>query len=86
MERYYTTNLTYVGAAMVLGCASESGLNTRYTIAIDTAPAVTQRTFRVSATPIGSQLASDTACGTLTLNQAQLRTYSGSAASTNECW
>jgi type IV pilus assembly protein PilE len=84
MERFYTTNLTYVGVAPVLGCSTESGMNTRYTIAVDAG--ATQRTFRVSATPILNQLAQDTQCGTLTLNQAQLRTYSGTASSINDCW
>ena len=34
MERYYTTNLTYVGAAPVLGCQTEGGLDTRYTLTL----------------------------------------------------
>jgi type IV pilus assembly protein PilE len=86
MERYYTTNLTYVGAAPVLGCATESNLDQRYTFAVDDPPTPTQRTYRVSATPIGAQLTADTLCGVLTLNQAGLRTEGGTATSTNECW
>jgi type IV pilus assembly protein PilE len=86
MERFYTTNLTYVGAAPVLGCATEGALDTRYTFAVDAAPAVTQRTFQVSATPIGTQLARDTLCGVLTLNQANVRGEGGTAATATECW
>jgi len=84
MERFYTTNLTYVGAAPALQCFTDSNLNTRYTFDIN--PAAAQRTYRVRATPIGVQATRDTLCGTLTLNQAGLRTESGTAASTNECW
>src|SRR4051794_4763177 len=71
MERYYTTNMTYVGAdaaliAGPLGCQSESALDTRYTIRADITPP-TQRTFTVVATPIAVQLTRDTQCGTLSL-------------------
>ena len=52
MERYYTTNLTYVGAAPVLGCQTESQLNLKYTIDVTTT-AATQRTYMVTATPQG---------------------------------
>jgi type IV pilus assembly protein PilE len=86
MERFYTTNMTYVGADAVLtiGCATESALNTRYTI--DLSPASTQRTYTIRATPIGAQATRDTECGVLTLNQAGLRTEGGTATSTTPCW
>lgn len=86
MERFYTTNLTYVGADAVLnmGCANESGMNTRYTITAN-APAPTQRTFTVVATPIGVQLTRDTACGTLTINEVGTRTATGTEGVAG-CW
>jgi type IV pilus assembly protein PilE len=84
LERYYTTNMTYVGGTLALGCATESSLNTRYTI--DLSPASTQRTYTIRATPIGAQLTRDTQCGVLTVNQAGLRTEGGTATSTNDCW
>jgi len=86
MERFYSTNMTYVGAdaVLALGCATESSLDTRYTI--DLNPASTQRAYRIRATPIGVQATRDTKCGVLTLNQAGLRTEGGTATSTNECW
>lgn len=83
MERFYTTNMTYIGAAPNLGCFTESNLGARYTFDIN--PAAAQRTYRVRAVPIGAQLAGDTQCGTLTLNQAGLRTESGSGT-VNDCW
>jgi len=84
MERWYTTNLTYVGApaGVGLGCQTEGGLNTRYTI---TAGTLAQNTYTLTATPVGAQLTGDTQCGTLTLNQAGVRTKSGSGTVAN-CW
>jgi type IV pilus assembly protein PilE len=85
MERYYTSNMTYVGAegALTLGCMSESGLDTKYTFAATPAP--TQRTFTIAATPIGVQLTRDTECGTLTLDEVGTRTKSGSGTLA-KCW
>ena len=75
--------LTYVGAALPAGgCRNDGGLNSRYTITVDT---LTQNTYRVVATPIGAQLARDTACGTLTLDQTGERGKSGSSDVT-QCW
>ncbi len=82
MERYYTSNLSYVGAAPVLGCQNEGGLNLRYTLTVDT---LAQNTYRLVATPIGTQLSNDAVCGVLTLNQSGARTISGTG-STSECW
>jgi type IV pilus assembly protein PilE len=84
MERYYTTNLTYVGAAPALGCQTESQLNLKYTIDVTTT-AATQRTYMVTATPQGAQVTRDANCGTLTLNQAGTRTASGSGG-VAACW
>ena len=81
-ERQFTTALTYVpAAAPVMGCATESQLNTRYTITT----AATARTYTVTATPAGVQATRDARCGTLTLDQAGVRTRSG-AAPMEDCW
>jgi type IV pilus assembly protein PilE len=87
MERFYTTNLTYVNAdggdgTLGMGCETESRLNSRYTITVDN---LAQRTFRLVATPIAVQLAKDAQCGTLTLDQTGTRTKSGTATLA-ECW
>jgi type IV pilus assembly protein PilE len=83
MERRYTSQQNYdVGAAPVLGCQTDGNLNTRYTITVDT---LAQNTYRVVATPVGAQITSDTACGTLTLDQAGTRTESG-ASDVAQCW
>jgi type IV pilus assembly protein PilE len=79
MERYYTTNMTYVGANPALGCETESNLDTKYTF--DLNPAPTQRTYRIRAVPLDAQQDRDTQCGTLSLNQAGTRT-----PNTDGCW
>jgi type IV pilus assembly protein PilE len=84
MERFYTTQQTYVGAGagLALGCQTDGGLNARYTLTVDT---LAQNTYRVVATPVGAQLTGDTACGTLTLDQAGTRGKSGSSDEAY-CW
>jgi type IV pilus assembly protein PilE len=83
MERRYTTQQNYdVGAVPLQGCQTEGNLDTRYTLTVDT---LAQNTYRVVATPIGAQVTSDAACGTLTLDQAGTRTESGSS-DVAQCW
>jgi type IV pilus assembly protein PilE len=84
MERYYTANLTYVGAAPGnLPCSRENDLNRRYTIGLRSA--ATARAYTLDATPIGTQLAVDAQCNRLTLDQTGARTVSGSAGR-DACW
>lgn len=78
MERYYTTKLTYVGAAPALGCATASNMNSRYTF---TVTGINQGAYTVNATPIGAQLTNDTLCGTLKVDHKGLRT-----AASSSCW
>lgn len=84
MERYYTTRLTYVGAAPALGCATDGGLDDRYSFSVSV-PASATRSYTVAATPTGVQLANDTLCGSLTLNQLGVRTASGTGG-VAQCW
>jgi len=76
LERYYTTNLTYVGAAPNLACRTNGNLNQRYTIAVGN---LGGNTYRVTATPRGGQTADE--CGTLTLDQTGARGAAGA-----QCW
>ena len=92
MERYYTTNLRYdhdtsaasvanpISTGMVLDCGSaqQTGANYDYT-----APTLTASGYTLNATPKGAQLAADTQCGTLSLDQSGNRLPSGSG---NTCW
>lgn len=96
MERFYTTNLRYnqtaAGAAVALplgGCRTD----------LETAPASynfsftagepTALTYIIQAVPQGSQAAGDTACGTLGINQAGVKTVLGGStvpADVRYCW
>jgi type IV pilus assembly protein PilE len=82
MERFYTSNMTYVGAAPNLGCTTENDLDTRYTLAVNI---VDQRNYTVTATPLGQQAKLDGRCGTLSLDQSGQRGASGSAG-VAVCW
>ncbi len=67
VERYRSTNMTYVGAT--IDASSEYGL---YSLAL----AATADTFTVTATATGPQ-AADTACTPLTLNHLGVKTPAG---------
>lgn len=81
MERFYTTNMTYVGAAPNLGCRTNGNLNQRYNIAVGN---LGTSTYSVTATPIGAQVR-DAECGTLGIDQAGARSRTGSGA-LGSCW
>nr|WP_178091505.1 type IV pilin protein [Halopseudomonas laoshanensis] len=78
MERYYSTNLTYVAAAPTLGCTTESNMDSRYTFALSN---VARATYTVTAARVdGSPQANDT-CGDLGL------THTGAKTAANAtCW
>jgi type IV pilus assembly protein PilE len=93
MDRNYTTCLAYnktgSGCATsvsnttlpVLSCTTD--LTTSYTISLSASPTLTISSFQLEAAPVtGGPQANDTACGTLTLNQAGVK----GAASTSGCW
>jgi type IV pilus assembly protein PilE len=80
MERYFTTNNTYVGADVVSAVSPKgaTGADVKYNISF-TAGEPTATTFKIQAVPAGSQTADS--CGTLELwnTGKQLPTTSG-------CW
>ena len=83
MERYYTTNLSYKGAALPgLDCASpqRTGANSQYGVASASTAA-----YSITAAPTGAQLSRDTQCGTLSINQVGTRGATGSAGVAG-CW
>ena len=79
MERYRTTNLTYVGAPDPAQCGPD--LDAFYTIAVGN---VTAKTFTLTADPKGAQT-KDTKCGKLGITQSGVRTTSGEGGEA-ECW
>ena len=83
MERYYTTNQTYVGATLpALTCRGE--LTQFYTFAVTAGATAT--TFAVTAAPQGQQSTRDGAkCGTLGLNHTGARSATGTQGAAG-CW
>jgi type IV pilus assembly protein PilE len=84
-ERYYTTNLTYVGIPTptpAAGCVADLVNSGRYTFPAPTG--VSARTYVYTATATGAQL-QDTKCLNLTINQTGAKTISGSG-SASECF
>lgn len=90
MERFYTTNLRYhqdlTGTAVAipdLGCRKD--LEGSYALAFQATP--TASTYSVQATPIGRQLAKDTSCLIMRIDQTGARTVTGSwSATPNNCF
>jgi type IV pilus assembly protein PilE len=82
-ERYLLDNRSYAASMTTLGYATvPSEVSSRYDIA--TAPVTGPPPgYTITATPKGSQLSGDTACGTLTLTNTGTRSASGGGAG---CW
>jgi type IV pilus assembly protein PilE len=93
MERYYTTNLRYdqdTGGTKQttldttgFDCASTQQTGSNYQYSFPDSP--TQSAYVIQAVPLGRQLAKDTLCGTLKLDQAGTRTISGTGTVAG-CW
>jgi len=82
MERYYTSNLSYTGAAVpALTCVTD--VAGRYSFAFATAQP-TATTYIINAAPAGAQV-QDTRCGTLSITQAGVKGVSGTDTVAN-CW
>jgi type IV pilus assembly protein PilE len=77
LERYYSVNRTYVGAALPFAVSPRDGAggSPYYNLALN-AVAGPPSTYTITATPINSQTG-DVRCGTLTVNQLGQKFYSG---------
>ena len=85
-ERYLLDARTYAADMTALGMTVPTNVSANYTIATNGA-AGPPPTYTVTATPIGKQLADDTECGTLTINQANTKTIgSGATGTVASCW
>ena len=88
MERVYASNVRYDqnnGAATALptvACSTELGAH--YTLGFASGQPQ-QRTFTLQAAPQGRQASADTRCGTLSIDQANVKGKSGTA-SVADCW
>lgn len=87
-ERYYTTNLTYVGLPsgtnpFGLTCTTDKGLNNYYSFSVSN---VAARAYTVSTTATSAQQSSDPEhCSTMSINQTGARSVSG-GGSLNTCF
>lgn len=81
-ERYLVDNRAYAANLGTLGMSVPAAQATRYDVAV--APnAALPPGYSIVATPKGSQLAGDAACGSLTLTSAGAKSASGSGT---DCW
>lgn len=75
--------------ATTLAALSISSLPTevsgKYTVAITADNAAAPPTYTITATPIGTQLARDTKCGAVTINQAGTKGENGTGT-VADCW
>jgi type IV pilus assembly protein PilE len=94
-EQYMLDARTYAGALSELNVSVPTEVSSKYTITLRcTLPvatgtctaAVGTPAYVITGTPIGTQLANDAKCGTLTLNQLGTKTEGGTASSASECW
>lgn len=83
-ERYLVDNRAYAAPLSTLGPTVPVGVASNYNITVALTPTATPPGYLITATPIGNQLAQDTLCGTLTLNNTGDKTASGSTAA--NCW
>lgn len=89
MERRFTAAMSYAGAAGAPGalppnaCIVEDGMAARY--AFDFVANPTANAFTLRATPQGAQAANDGLCAILTIDQAGIRTVSGTGL-VDDCW
>lgn len=81
MERCFASNNTYQNCALPITASPRSG-TAYYAITVQT-PARTQFTLRAAPNSTGGQNLQ--MCGTLTINQQGVRTFSGSATAA-QCW
>lgn len=81
MERYFTTNNTYIGATLpnTVSPKGSSGTSVKYDMGFDTAS--TASSFKLEAVPANSQLSADTTCGELTVSNTGAQT-----SATAGCW
>lgn len=97
MERYYTTNLSYLSPSgtpitlPTLDCASVSQTGDSYRYSFAASPAPASASYKILATPIAgsAQAARDTTCGTLGIDQSGQRYYQSTLtdqAGLATCW
>lgn len=79
LERYYTTNMSYAGAALPAASAQQcqADLGAYYTFALT---ALTASGYTLEATATGAQASADASCAPMTVDQT------GARGPTTGCW
>ncbi|MFZ2387081.1 MAG: type IV pilin protein [Polaromonas sp.] len=78
--RSYTNQLSLLGAATI-----PAEVSNNYNVTVTADNTVAPPVYSVTAVPIGNQLARDTQCGTLSINQTGTKTISGTGT-LGKCW
>lgn len=84
-EQYMLDARQYASTLNALNLATPAEVSRNYTISIVADNAATPPGYTITATPIGAQLANDTNCANLTLNQTGAKGISGTG-SVAACW
>lgn len=84
-QRYLLDARAYAADLATLNSSVPSHVSPNYTITSALKTGVTLPGFTITATPIGSQLPRDTACATLTIDEAGTKTASGTSGVAG-CW
>ena len=82
-QRYLLDARSYAPNLAALNYPPPSNVSSNYSFTAVPKAGTTPPGFTITATPIGSQLARDTACGTLTIDEAGVKGTSTGAAG---CW
>jgi type IV pilus assembly protein PilE len=84
-QRYLLDARAYAADLATLNSSVPSHVSSNYTVATARKTGTTLPGFTVTATPIGTQLARDTDCATLTIDEAGVKTASGNNGVAG-CW
>ena len=82
-QQQYRLDARTFGSLSDIGMGTPSEVSKHYAVSLDGAPTATA--FSAQAVPTGSQLAQDTKCGTLKINQAGTKSVTGSGT-VADCW
>ncbi|OGT01612.1 MAG: pilus assembly protein PilE [Gallionellales bacterium RBG_16_57_15] len=83
-EQYMLDARQYATTLALLGMSAPADVAANYNVAIVNVSA-TPPTYTINATPIGGQLANDTECGTVSIDQAGTKGITGTGTVTG-CW
>lgn len=84
-QRYLLDARAYAADLATLNSSAPSHVSSNYTVTTAPKTGTTLPGFRVTATPIGSQLARDTDCAQLTIDESGAKTASGNNGVAG-CW